>query len=313
MRQAHASRPAASRRLRTGTAPRLSAAAVLNELDEVSEPLADTGWTVGYLDVMLLLLTLFAALLGINYLRAESPHQELANRVDLIATLPVMPPTPRAVEPEVILAAFQTLVPQSRARTPEPEPAKPAQTKAMAPVAQSAEIKPVPLPNPVIPPFVMGPMPGLLADTAQPGLELFVDGQRLRVEMQHEILFPLGSAVLGEQGKALLQRLIGGLASKDIEISVEGHSDDLPIATERFPSNWELSSYRATTVARYLITLGVPSERLSVSGYSDTRPRALNDTPENRARNRRVTLVLHPKALPARTMGVADESVWRRL
>ncbi len=316
LRHNRVSRPAAARRSQTA-APRLSAASVLHELDEVSEPVADNAWTVGYLDVLLLLLTLFAALLGINYLGGEVPPREPANQVDLLSALPLPPPAPIMVAPEIILAAYQARLPQQppQAKQSRLEPSQPVQTKmaAVAPPAPETLLT-VPL-EPVLPSFILEPIPGLLSDPAQPGLELFVDGQRLRVEMQDAILFPSGSAELGERGRGLLQRLIGGLASKDIQISVEGHSDDLPISTTRFPSNWELSSYRATTVARHLIELGMAPERLSVTGHADTRPRAPNDTQENRARNRRVTLVLHPEAIPARTKGVGmgDESVWRRL
>jgi chemotaxis protein MotB len=74
---------------------------------------------------------------------------------------------------------------------------------------------------------------------------------------------------------------------------VEGHTDPVPISTLQFPSNWELSAQRATTVLRYLVRAGVPAERLRAVGYADTRPVADNSTPEGRAKNRRVALVVH--------------------
>ncbi|MDK2959817.1 MAG: chemotaxis protein MotB, partial [Bacillota bacterium] len=74
---------------------------------------------------------------------------------------------------------------------------------------------------------------------------------------------------------------------------VEGHTDNLPINTYRFPSNWELSTARATTVVRYLAEKhGIPPDRLSAAGYGEWRPVAPNDTPEHRAQNRRVDIVV---------------------
>jgi chemotaxis protein MotB len=75
--------------------------------------------------------------------------------------------------------------------------------------------------------------------------------------------------------------------------SVEGHTDNTPIATQKFPSNWELSSSRATSVARYLISQGVAANRLRAIGYADTKPKVENIKDEDRARNRRVSITFH--------------------
>jgi len=73
---------------------------------------------------------------------------------------------------------------------------------------------------------------------------------------------------------------------------VEGHTDDLPIHTQRFPSNWELSAARAASVVRFFIQQGIPKERLQAVGLADTQPRAPNTSPEDRAKNRRVVIQL---------------------
>jgi chemotaxis protein MotB len=75
-------------------------------------------------------------------------------------------------------------------------------------------------------------------------------------------------------------------------VSVEGHSDNQPINTRQFPSNWELSTSRATSVLRALVRDGVKQERLRAVGYADTRPLKPNSTPQGRAANRRVELIL---------------------
>jgi chemotaxis protein MotB len=83
-------------------------------------------------------------------------------------------------------------------------------------------------------------------------------------------------------------------------INVEGHTDDIPIKTARFPSNWELSAARASSVVRYFISLSLNSSRLSASGYADTKPKLPNSDltgnvlKQNQAANRRVVLRLHP-------------------
>jgi flagellar motor protein MotB len=121
------------------------------------------------------------------------------------------------------------------------------------------------------------------------------DGDRIKIiDMPSAAFFDSGSAVLSEEGKALLTKMrqesLSAEETKDYIITVEGHTDNIPIATAQFPSNWELSTGRAAAVVRYLIELGVPAQRLRVAGYADTFPKATNDTPENRAQNRRVVM-----------------------
>jgi chemotaxis protein MotB len=90
----------------------------------------------------------------------------------------------------------------------------------------------------------------------------------------------------------LLDSLAEALNQSQLPLRIEGHTDSLPISTSRFPSNWELSAARATTVLTRLAAHGIPLSRLSVAGYADGRPVADNATAEGRAQNRRVDLVL---------------------
>jgi chemotaxis protein MotB len=91
----------------------------------------------------------------------------------------------------------------------------------------------------------------------------------------------------------LIAELAGLLNVIEAPLSVEGHTDNVPIHNPRFPSNWELSTARATAVTRALMTQGIAATRLRAIGYADTRPRDDNDTGVGRDRNRRVSLVLH--------------------
>jgi len=107
------------------------------------------------------------------------------------------------------------------------------------------------------------------------------------------VLFPLGSAELTPTALPIIQRVGQILLQTSNYIRVEGHTDDLPINNARYPSNWELSSARATRVVQELIReMGFPPRRLSATGYGEYRPRAPNDSEANRQLNRRVDIVV---------------------
>ena len=123
-------------------------------------------------------------------------------------------------------------------------------------------------------------------------VEVRAHGAGVHLEIVDSIVFAPASAELTPGGIALLERLAEALNSASYHLSVEGHTDSTPIATAHFPSNWELSTARAATVARYLVKRGIAAGRVRAIGYADTRPRADNLTPEGRSRNRRVSLIL---------------------
>jgi chemotaxis protein MotB len=91
----------------------------------------------------------------------------------------------------------------------------------------------------------------------------------------------------------LLSQLAVIINSSKLNMSIEGHTDSVPINNAHFPSNWELSSSRATMVTRHLIANNIAPDRVRAIGYADTRPRLENDTSEGRKHNRRVSIILH--------------------
>lgn len=104
------------------------------------------------------------------------------------------------------------------------------------------------------------------------------------------VLFNSGEASLGKGVYALLDGILK-IAKRDrLSIEVEGHTDNIPIHTQRFPSNWELSTMRAVNILRYLRQNGIPATRLSAVGFAEHRPIADNDTPEGRRQNRRIEI-----------------------
>jgi chemotaxis protein MotB len=119
-----------------------------------------------------------------------------------------------------------------------------------------------------------------------------LDERGLIIRFQDSILFTSGSADLLPQSYAVLDEVSTMLAGITNHVRVEGHSDNVPMNTLRFPSNWELSTGRATNVVRYLVDHSISSDRLSALGYAEFRPVVSNDTAEGRAKNRRVDIVV---------------------
>lgn len=117
--------------------------------------------------------------------------------------------------------------------------------------------------------------------------------QRVVIRLADNLVFPSASAALRDEALPLLAVIGSIVAALPNEIRVEGHTDNIPIDTNGYPTNWELSSARATAVLRYLVEQGgLPAERAFAAGYGEFRPVTSNLTPEGRARNRRADIVV---------------------
>ena len=112
------------------------------------------------------------------------------------------------------------------------------------------------------------------------------------VEINDSILFSPGQALLQAPSVKAMRAIAEVLAAADFPITIEGHTDNVPINTLQFPSNWELSAVRATTVLRLFADTGVTADRLTAIGYGETRPVEPNLLADGRARNRRVTILI---------------------
>jgi chemotaxis protein MotB len=124
-------------------------------------------------------------------------------------------------------------------------------------------------------------------------MDITVTEEGTHISLEGEVLFASGSATLTSQGRQVLAGMGNIIRATDGPVRIEGHTDNVPIHTEAYPSNWELSTARAVDVLRYFIEeKAIPSEKLSAEGFADTRPRVPNDTPGNRSKNRRVNFVL---------------------
>lgn len=137
----------------------------------------------------------------------------------------------------------------------------------------------------------------------------------LEVEIRDSVLFPSGSAILQPRAVPVMKSVAAILRDYQNAVRVEGFTDDRPIDTLMYPSNWELSTARASSVVRLLVSAGVDPGRLSAQGFAEFRPVAENVTAEGRAQNRRVVLVVLAderlvNVLDARSSPAAEASPW---
>lgn len=126
----------------------------------------------------------------------------------------------------------------------------------------------------------------------------------LQIELKDSILFSSGSADTSEQAQKIFDEIAVIIRGYSNPIQVEGFTDNIPIKSAKYPTNWELSTARASAIVKYLASKGVAPERLSAVGYGEYQPVAENDTDQGRAQNRRVTIMVakrkmdRPKIVP---------------
>ncbi len=129
----------------------------------------------------------------------------------------------------------------------------------------------------------------------------------LELELSSNLLFPLADAVPRQEGFDIVEKIAKILAPYDNPIQVEGFTDNLPIRTALYPTNWELSAARAASIVRMLALDGVAPERLAAVGYGEFQPVADNSTAEGRAKNRRVVLIISRNTEGRHMRGFAPE------
>ncbi|MBN8280952.1 MAG: flagellar motor protein MotD, partial [Gammaproteobacteria bacterium] len=159
-----------------------------------------------------------------------------------------------------------------------------------------------------------------MTDDLQAAMQNLIDQDMIRiertqnwveVEIKADILFPSGSSDIEVAAIPVLERLAAILAERPYPIRIEGHTDNRPISTAQFPSNWELSAARAARIVRLFEQRGIAPARMVVAGMAENQPVADNASTEGRNRNRRVTLVIlgaPPAATDPMPAGLANEA-----
>ena len=126
-------------------------------------------------------------------------------------------------------------------------------------------------------------------------LHVRVVRNRMVVELPANVLFATGDDQLQPAGQEIIQNINTILVSiEGRQFQIAGHTDSTPIHSRRWATNWELSTARAVSVARFMISNGMPADRISAAGYADTQPVDTNDSDAGRANNRRIEIVLLP-------------------
>jgi chemotaxis protein MotB len=268
-------------------------------------------WLMTYADMITLLLCFFAIFLSLSIPKINSPKKaETTVRVEQ----PVPPPVEQSVKPpdipegnlpfHGITQADQPHVIEGNLPFHDPVPAdQPAEKAATPTPAETADNPPAPLPAPPVSPPQPLSLPEIVDHMKSQGAaNIEQKGDRITtLEMNSAAFFDSGSAVLSASGKAILKDVAINLKAdeyKDYQVTVEGHTDDQPISTFQFPSNWELSTARAAAVVHFFLDQGIPARKLRAAGYADTFPKAPNrdasgnPIPANQAQNRRVVIKL---------------------
>jgi len=269
----------------------------------------DTGWLVSFVDLLTLLVTLFVLLLAFTRLspaprpqaaaHSAAPPAHAGHRDRKPTPVPVLAPPP-ASSPLVQAATATPAPPPGAGHRLASQTTAPAREHAHG-LRRNGPVQPS---RPARPPAGQTrPTAPVLAVPPQirDQVQAVASGNNVNLVLKNDVVFNTGSATLTPAGRHVLGELATMLRRFDYPISVRGYTDDTPIHTRRFPSNWELSAARAIDVTRYLIAQGVDKSRLRAVGFGDTHPVADNATAAGRARNRRVSLLVHmrPHRAPA--------------
>ncbi|RZI42109.1 flagellar motor protein MotD [Herbaspirillum sp. HC18] len=223
-------------------------------------------WLVSYADFITLLFAFFVVMYALSSVN-EGKYRVLSN--SLINAFGRSPIAPVQSNPQTSPSGLPRVVPQ-RQRSGEALRREKEQLTGVA----SNILK------------VMAPL------VQQGKVRVTQNGRGVNVEINASVLFAPGEARLSEESIQALKAVAEVLKDDDHAIQVEGHTDSVPIRNAQFPSNWELSAVRATSVVRLFIDGGIADKRLTAVGHGPTQPVGSNDTAEGRLRNRRVSVMI---------------------
>jgi chemotaxis protein MotB len=256
-------------------------------------------WLITYADTITLLLCLFVVILSIKTAdRTVRPNLPPAPPFEDIFGHPIFHPFARVVDP-----VTDELQHVRDAAEPDTETLRHGQMAvAEVPAEPVRAILLMTPPAPRHEETAANSLPAIVDRLKSEGRVLVQQGDRITtLQISSATFFASGYAALSGPGKSILRDVAVTLKSADFaryHISIEGHTDDMPINTAQFQSNWELSTARAAAVVRFFLEEGIPARKLSAAGYADTFPVARNRNddgtvnPENQATNRRVVIKL---------------------
>lgn len=267
------------------------------------------AWAIPYADLMTLLLAFFVVMYAVSVVNegkyrvmSESIIEAFNGSSHVIAPMPESRAKPRNVDPAVASPQAQPGAAVDPLNVPIP--ARPSPTRIVD--SRSAQMRD------------QRRNLEMIRDQVQRALQPLIDKQMvvvrktaswLEIELRTDILFPSGVARISPQADSVLDELANILRPFPNPVRIEGYTDDRPINTALYPSNWELSAARAASVARLFSEEGIDPQRLGIVGWSEYRPSADNATEDGRNHNRRVLVViLSEENAPARFFNDAQKN-----
>jgi chemotaxis protein MotB len=297
---------------------KLQSSLSLEDLLAQPSPRNSQNWLLTYLDVFVLIVMLVITLITLSDIKTEQQADANKQKITkpkkppnvtcppVVAPAPITCPTPAAVENIPV----QQIAPATNKEEIKPDNlniiAEPNDSNSPVQPPAAPEIK-ITTESAVLKPTVAEPAVANSADEnkLQQQLTKVIDEFGLnksvnikvtqgyaQLEIQDKVLFKSSEADLTASGGVLLKRLTPLLKQAVGLILIEGHTDNIPIKTAKFPSNWELGASRATSVLHFLVLQQLDSSRLRAITYADTMPIADNSTPEGREKNRRVNILI---------------------
>lgn len=240
-----------------------------NSIDEIAEDEGAPAWMVTFADLVTLLLVFFILLFSISSVEKEKFKSVLSSiQIALNQTAPAAK--------QIVIQQVPAIESKVDPVIPQPETDKDKQPEKSDKDELVNDIESM-----------------IQEQRLGQFVYVYTEGERIIIRIKGTILFPSGDVELFEDAEPIFDD-INSLFKKyaDYNIDIKGYTDNTPIATTRFPSNWELSAVRATTVLRFFIDQGINPGRMSATGYADLFPIASNETKQGRAQNRRVEFVL---------------------
>ncbi len=229
------------------------------------------AWMVTFADLMALMMTFFVLLYSFSSIDEQKYKMIAASMAKGFGSVLVQAKAPKAVAPGPPAMIPSPMNQASRPRTPTRRPQVSQQNEELKQQLQQS----------------------LKNEIAEGIIAVETTGNTVLIRFPEEIAFPPGSDEISDAINPILERVAEALKDTPGRVMVSGHTDDRPIHSEKFRSNWELSTDRAVEVIHRLQKIGkLDPSRLTAVGYGDTQPLAPNDTPENRARNRRVEIAV---------------------
>jgi len=246
-------------------------------------------WAVPWADLMMVMMVMFAVMLATNL--AERDVSELFKK-------DTNPQPKQHVQPPPPKSTITQAQPQDDLRSKEKTPTEPnpvdqpkEQTTDISPAPQAlekADAGAIPIED------ILRLSKNLVTEANLDDIDVVLtDNQSIKVSVRGNLLFDLGKADLKPEAISFLRDLSKIIAANNYQIEVAGHTDNFPVSNPAYPTNWELSAARAARVARYLIQYGnVEPGRFTVIGHSYYQPTVANDSLANKAKNRRVEIII---------------------